>query len=1273
MEKIRWEAYNSSDFQTFCNALLSFEISKTYIPFNAPGKDMGWDGRFEGEYANHKGLWRFQYKFHQTARKQAYSTIKSELKNELDKITNEDNLVLITNVETLPQEREELISIVNQFFDKKKTSPVHFEIWDGAKLNNIALRYPILRIWLDDRFSTSQLQPFEKDKFEAHNKISEFIGRDKELAILHDFTTSEDRFLLVSGEAGIGKTTLCIEFFEQLKENDNWQILILSSFTIDFDRINLALSGDKNYLIFIDDAHQYPAEVIGNFYKLASLRKENTVKVILTARSIFNEYLKFIKEFQQLQIPNIDLSRLAPGETKAILEKSLAQTYLSRYIDELITISRGSPILITSIINAAQSKTNISELKKNDFLTKYVTTYFDELIGAVAKETGEQNGKLKNLLRTICFIEPIEYKNASLQKLLSEKEEISIETVEVFLNKLIKYSLVIGKNEYSIKPDYYSDIYLSTTTDLWIQRSLEKYEEYINNIIPNLVSIDEVENKNERTTSVINSLLNFYITKIEKVVYSSELSSLFKTIESISYPKPYYAIEAVKSFIKIANDKEHVLYSQLQNDAKSKHAFQYGYYPHIKTILYNTSYYSDYYSATVDLLIDIYKLTQESSIFNSVLGYSKRDSNEHYHLGAQNYYVDYTQKLLNDEKSELTSFILSSYKELLKLSYISATTSFVNVNEISLVTYYIYDTDSVISMRAKIIENLVEFFSNSRSKENRLLALDMILDIPREIIATRREKKLYTGKTEIDRIISFLLELSKTSIEIQFQQKILERLYWFRKWEITAHAVDKITEIEDNLQPSTLAEKLIKIFTKTSEDIDLGFDVLQKKFRTEASEIIEKNNAIDIYTALNDIYQNYKQLPHHYSDFIGIILNYPEKAKEIFLLAFSTNKKFIIEWGVVFLRVLRFRYKEHDFFWKYVNLILEWDNTEAYNSILFIYQYRIDKEERTQITSDDVKLIKTIYHRNTPETYHYLSYSLPCLINVNEEEALKVMGDFLEKCSQSNADNLISFLLSYYKEYYKTIKTLVLHHTQKHEISYHIEKSLTHILNTEWSKVGFDEVFNYLLERHKVLMDKVEKKEGYFHYDFVPISEKTNLLNDRTINEKNAVYKDALLWFLEQPNDYGKMYLNSKLLNYLQPSNYITSELKSIYDELLKVNTENSENIYKLVQSLEIFHDKSPELVSVLINALSVAELKFKNTEIYNDIVSSCYTALTALGGKSGTAGQPFQVDLDLKDFLMEQLKEHDDNPVIKTILQNALKSVERDINDERYYGDNTW
>lgn len=253
MEKINWSNYNGEVFQRFCNSLLSMEVGKRFLPYLAPGRDGGVDGFFEGTYNGHGGKWRFQYKFHNVPRKQGFNYLKKDLKNEISNINNEDHFVFVTNVELLPQEYHELTEIW-----KGSTKNVRLEIWDGAKLFTLYLQFPLLLEWFPDISQTAQLQDYKvafKSNLEGTYEYAgtfkvPFISRASELAKLKEFLLGDQKMVIISGEAGIGKTRMVIEFFKTVVDNiDEWAPLVLLNRNIDFDKIGRALSGNKKYII----------------------------------------------------------------------------------------------------------------------------------------------------------------------------------------------------------------------------------------------------------------------------------------------------------------------------------------------------------------------------------------------------------------------------------------------------------------------------------------------------------------------------------------------------------------------------------------------------------------------------------------------------------------------------------------------------------------------------------------------------------------------------------------------------------------------------------------------------------------------------------------------------------------------------------------------------------------------------------------------------------------------------------------------------------------
>jgi len=102
-KQIDWlEIKNGDEFQSLCNKLLIWEVSKGVVPLGAKGRDKGTDAQFNGTYNDKTGEWRFQDKFHDPTmdNRTARSHVKSDFKKELEKIKDEnpDFYIFITNV-----------------------------------------------------------------------------------------------------------------------------------------------------------------------------------------------------------------------------------------------------------------------------------------------------------------------------------------------------------------------------------------------------------------------------------------------------------------------------------------------------------------------------------------------------------------------------------------------------------------------------------------------------------------------------------------------------------------------------------------------------------------------------------------------------------------------------------------------------------------------------------------------------------------------------------------------------------------------------------------------------------------------------------------------------------------------------------------------------------------------------------------------------------------------------------------------------------------------
>lgn len=377
LRQINWSGTSGEKFQDFCNALLSFEISKKFIPFGAPGRDQGKDGVYSGPYDGMDGEWRFQHKFHSDEK--AGSRVKADMENEVLNIEYEDHFILLTNVKLGPTQRNKVLKAAEDLMKKLKKKPIHIDVWDGAKLFNLYLRFPILKYWLEEGFHTFQLVKYDVAFAEAlNNEVDSiytlnnfFISRVKELDTLKAFLDDPGKLVAaVTGEAGVGKTRLVIEFFRQeIDQRDDWAAFVLRVHGINYDKLAFALEGTKNILILVDDVHQYDPRGIADLKKLAIDRNGRKVKIILTARSVATyETFKYLSAQDKQTILEVPLDKLSPEDTAALFKRYFGEDHFYKhYLGQLVDISRGRPILIVALIRTIRQGKSVNKSKQEDF------------------------------------------------------------------------------------------------------------------------------------------------------------------------------------------------------------------------------------------------------------------------------------------------------------------------------------------------------------------------------------------------------------------------------------------------------------------------------------------------------------------------------------------------------------------------------------------------------------------------------------------------------------------------------------------------------------------------------------------------------------------------------------------------------------------------------------------------------------------------------------------------------------------------------------------
>lgn len=250
------------------------------------------------------------------------------------------------------------------------------------------------------------------------------------------------------------------------------------------------------------------------------------------------------------------------------------------------------------------------------------------------------------------------------------------------------------------------------------------------------------------------------------------------------------------------------------------------------------------------------------------------------------------------------------------------------------------------------------------------------------------------------------------------------------------------------------------------------------------------------------------------------------------------------------------------------------------------------------------------------------------------------------------------------KENYPEIKELLLHHTIHLNIPYTVERFLNKIIR----KDGFEGVLRYIEERLLFKRKYVLEKKNLLDYEYVPTHTGNAITANLSDEQKNEIFSKILNWFVGFDFEPYEHFYAKDIIELFAVNKYIDEHTKVIYTKLIEQYRSDYNKLLNIIQSLSEFKEKNETFIDLIILLLKVGEESIQEEEQLKEFKSQCYIALTSVGVKSGTAGQPFEVDLQLKELLENTLSSSKVNThQMKDFFQRVLKSVQANIDRDKY------
>lgn len=245
------DVLNDKEFEELCKDLLEKELGISFQIFKT-GKDKGIDLRYACDYENEIIVQSKQYI------RSTYSNLKTDIKGEMvkmNKLVNKPRrYILMTAFDLSLGQIDELVLQMNVFVKNSQ------DIYGRERIGRLISKYPEIekkyyKLWLTSTNVLSQI---------LHNGIngrSEFLKEKilKKAALYvptQNFNLAvqklkENHFLIISGEPGIGKTTISYLLICDLLAN-GYELIYIDDHLKDAEDL-LSTSPDVKQVVFFDD------------------------------------------------------------------------------------------------------------------------------------------------------------------------------------------------------------------------------------------------------------------------------------------------------------------------------------------------------------------------------------------------------------------------------------------------------------------------------------------------------------------------------------------------------------------------------------------------------------------------------------------------------------------------------------------------------------------------------------------------------------------------------------------------------------------------------------------------------------------------------------------------------------------------------------------------------------------------------------------------------------------------------------------------------------